>query len=60
MNGYETIAMNAAKGLCDDGSSNYAKQAEPDFEMARRIMHDTQYHRDKAGIISPLTNFLSC
>ncbi len=53
----ETIAMNAVKGLYDDGNGNYTKQGEPDFEMARRIMHDEQYHNDKASIMKPIDEF---
>ncbi len=53
----ETIAMNAVKGLYDDGTGNYVKKGEPDFEMARRIMHDAQYHKDKAAIMKPIDEF---
>ena len=54
----ETIAMNAVKGLYDDGNGNYTRKAEPDFEVARRIMHDEQYHKDKAKIMKPVNDFL--
>jgi methyl-accepting chemotaxis protein len=53
----ETIAMNAMKGLYDDGSGNYVKQGEPDVEMARRIMFDEQYHKDKASVMKPIDEF---
>jgi methyl-accepting chemotaxis protein len=53
----ETIAMNAMKGLYDDGSGNYTKQDAPDVEMARRIMHDIKYHKDKAAIMTPIDQF---
>ena len=53
----ETIAMNAVKGLYDDGSGNYVKKGEPDLEMARRIMYDAQYHKDKAIIMRPIDEF---
>jgi len=55
----ETIAMNAVKGLYDDGSGNYTKKGEPDFEMARRIMHDRKYHQDKATIMKPIDKFFT-
>ena len=42
----EVIAMNAVKGLFDDGQGNFTRQGEPDMEMARRIMHDTAYHQN--------------
>ncbi|QTA88327.1 methyl-accepting chemotaxis protein [Desulfonema magnum] len=54
----ETIAMNAMKGLYDDGSGNYVKKNKPDSDMARRIMHDAQYHKYKASIMEPIDQFL--
>ncbi len=54
----ETIAMNAVKGLYDDGKGNYVKKGEPDPEMAIKIMHDEQYHKYKASIMGPIDDFL--
>lgn len=54
----ETIAMNAIKGLYDDGNGNYVKKGEPDQDMAIQIMHDSQYHKYKASIMKPIDNFL--
>ncbi|MDM8549222.1 methyl-accepting chemotaxis protein [Desulfobacterales bacterium HSG2] len=54
----ETIAMNAVKGLYDDGKGNYVVKGEPDSEMAKRIMHDEQYHKYKAKIMRPIDEFL--
>ncbi|TVR91168.1 MAG: methyl-accepting chemotaxis protein [Spirochaetaceae bacterium] len=54
----ETIAMNAVKGLFDDGQGNFVVEAPPDREMAIRIMHDAAYHREKAGIMAPIDRFL--
>ena len=53
----ETIAMNAVKGLYDDGQGNFVVPGEPDREMAIRIMHDEAYHREKAGIMAPIDAF---
>ncbi len=54
----ETIAMNAVKGLYDDGTGKtILKKDNPDLEMARNIMHDDQYHRDKAKIMKPIDEF---
>jgi methyl-accepting chemotaxis protein len=53
----ETIAMNAVKGLFDDGSGKYTKSGTPDPEMARRIMFDDKYHADKALIMAPIAQF---
>lgn len=54
----ETIAMNAVKGLYDDGKGNYTVKKEPDREMAIRIMHDINYHKEKAKIMKPVNEFL--
>ncbi len=54
----EIIAMNAMKGLYDDGTGAYVKEAMPDPEMATRLMHDGQYHADKAKIMQPIDEFL--
>ncbi len=53
----ETIAMNAVKGLYDDGNGNYTKHAAPNPEMARKIMHDDKYHQDKEHIMKPIGEF---
>ncbi len=55
----EEIAMNAVKGLFDDGHGHFTRQGKPDLEMARRIMHDDQYHQDKANIMAPVNVFLA-
>lgn len=55
----ETIAMNAMKGLYADSNGNYTIKRAPDPEMARRIMHDSQYHKDKASIMSPIDTFFA-
>jgi PAS domain S-box-containing protein len=53
----ETIAMNAVKGLFDDGTGKYTRRARPDVEMARRVMFDEQYHKDKVKIMLPIGEF---
>jgi methyl-accepting chemotaxis protein len=53
----ETIAMNAIKGRFADGHGGYTKQGDPDPDLARRIMHDEQYHRDKDLILRPINEF---
>ncbi|MBR7632884.1 methyl-accepting chemotaxis protein [Janthinobacterium lividum] len=55
----EVIAMNAVKGLFDDGSGKFTKTGPPDLEMARRIMHDAEYHRNKGKIMQPVNEFLT-
>jgi methyl-accepting chemotaxis protein len=54
----ETVAMNAVKGLYDDGSGNFTKKGEPNLEMARTLVHDANYHKAKAKIMKPVNEFL--
>lgn len=53
----ETTAMNAVKGLFDDGRGKYTARKEPDPQMAARIMHDAAYHAEKAKIMHPINDF---
>ncbi|KMN30854.1 hypothetical protein VI26_20335 [Chromobacterium sp. LK1] len=53
----ETAAMNAMKGRFADGQGGYNRQGPPDPELARRILHDHQYHVDKAAIMQPVDAF---
>ncbi|MEQ8525962.1 methyl-accepting chemotaxis protein [Gracilimonas sp.] len=53
----ETIAMNAVKGLFDDGRGSYTRKGEPNLELASRIMFDDKYHSDKATIMKPIAEF---
>lgn len=55
----EVKAMNAVKGKFDDGSGNYSKQGEPDFKLARELMHSSQYHSYKADIMEPVDKFFA-
>ncbi|MBK5970711.1 MULTISPECIES: methyl-accepting chemotaxis protein [Thiorhodovibrio] len=53
----EMVAMNAMKGRYRDNSGNFAQQGEPDPELARRLMHDKDYHAFKARIMKPVDEF---
>lgn len=53
----ETIAMNAVKGIFRDDNGQFTRHATPDFELARRIMHDIKYHKDKEIIMRPIAEF---
>jgi len=53
----EVVAMNAVKGLFDDGNGNFTRHGEPDFEGARKLMHDESYHRNKRAIMQPIDEF---
>jgi methyl-accepting chemotaxis protein len=54
----EVVAMNAVKGLFDDGHGGFTRKADPNPEFARTIMHDAAYHQNKARIMVPLNDFL--
>ena len=54
----ETVAMNAVKGLYDDGTGKFTKKGAPDPELARRLTHDAAYHKNKAKIMRPVNQFL--
>ncbi len=53
----ERIAMHAVKGRFDDGAGGFTREAPPDPELARRIMHDQKYHSDKERIMRPIREF---
>ncbi|MES2259439.1 MAG: methyl-accepting chemotaxis protein [Pseudomonadota bacterium] len=53
----ETVAMNLVKGLYDDGQGGFTKKGTPNFELARQMMHDDDYHRNKARIMHPVDEF---
>lgn len=53
----EVKAMNAVKGLFADDTGAYTVQQEPDFEMARNLLHSVDYHREKAKIMAPIDEF---
>ncbi len=54
----ETIAMNAMKGLFDDGTGKFVKEGPADVTLATRLMHDLKYHEEKARIMRPIDEFL--
>ncbi|MDP1678329.1 MAG: PAS domain S-box protein [Bacteroidota bacterium] len=53
----EKIAMNAVKGLFDDGTGNFTVKKQPDRAMAIRLMNDEAYHENKANIMAPIDDF---
>ncbi len=53
----EIKAMNAVKGLFDDGSGNYTKKGAPDLELARELMFNQQYHQYIKDIMEPVDKF---
>lgn len=53
----ESVAMNAVKGLFDDGAGRYTRKGPPDPEMARRVLFDKRYATEKARIMAPIAQF---
>ncbi len=53
----EVIAMNAVKGLFDDGTGKFVRKDAPDMEMARKLVHSDDYHKYKGQIMKPVDEF---
>lgn len=54
----ETIAMNAVEGRYADESGKFTKEGEPDLQLARDLVHNSEYHKTKAKIMKPVNEFL--
>lgn len=52
----EVLAINLVKGLVPDGSGKFVP-GEPDLAKARDLMHNADYHRNKAKIMGPVNEF---
>lgn len=53
----ETKAMNAVEGLFQDDKGNYTQKGAPDFDLARKLMHDDSYHKEVSIIMGPIKEF---
>ncbi|MGE5400987.1 MAG: methyl-accepting chemotaxis protein [Ignavibacteriales bacterium] len=53
----EERAMNAVKGLFQDANGKYTVQGAPDLELARRLVHDENYHHQREIILQPIDEF---
>ncbi|WPL15805.1 Frizzy aggregation protein FrzCD [Thiorhodovibrio winogradskyi] len=53
----EMVAMNAMKGHYRDDSGDFSQRDQPDPALARRLMHDQDYHAFKARIMRPVDEF---
>lgn len=53
----EQVAMNAVKGIFDDGSGHFTKQGEPDLALAQRIMFDDNYYQHQTAIMKLIEEF---
>ena len=42
-----------------DAEGAYVVKGEPDMELARELMHGEDYHRAKAAIMEPISEFFS-
>jgi signal transduction histidine kinase/DNA-binding response OmpR family regulator len=49
--------MSAVKGIFQDENGDYTIHGEPDFKLAREIMHGDEYHKAKIRIMKPLDDF---
>ncbi len=55
----EVRAMNAVKGLFDDGSGHYTQKSAPNMELARELMFNPQYHDYLKEIMNPVSRFFT-
>jgi PAS domain S-box-containing protein len=53
----ERRAFNAMKGLTDSSADAPHIESGPDPELARRLLHDRNYHIAKAGIVRSVNEF---
>ena len=53
----ETIAMNAMKGLFDDGKGNFTIKKAPDQKMASDLVNNEAYHQAKVRVMEPINDF---
>ncbi len=53
----ETAAMNAAKGLFDDGSGNFLKKERPDKEYALNLLYNEKFFDEKEKIYQSINEF---
>lgn len=53
----EVEAMNAVKGKFKDSSGGYTVTKDPDFALARELVHSKDYHKYKSQIVAPIDKF---
>jgi methyl-accepting chemotaxis protein len=53
----ESVAMNAVEGRFEDASGGFTITREADLELARQLVHGSEYHREKAAIMEPIGEF---
>jgi methyl-accepting chemotaxis protein len=58
--GLEVKAMNAVKGkFASPTTGQYTVSGDPDFKLARDLVHSAAYHREKAKIMAPIDQFFT-
>ncbi|MGE5315416.1 MAG: methyl-accepting chemotaxis protein [Acidobacteriota bacterium] len=55
----EERAMNAAKGLYADANGKYTVKGKPDLDLARDLVHNAEYHRQRDIILQPIDEFFT-
>ena len=50
----EMEAMQAMKGIYPDKNGEFIIRGEPDYEYARSILFDNEYHKNKMQIMTPI------
>jgi len=55
----EELAMNAAQGRFKDDKGQFSRLGEPNLQLAARLMHSAEYHREKAKIMHPVDDFFA-
>ena len=53
------MAMNAMKGLYDDGTGKFTKHGAPNQAWAIKILFDEAYHGEKMKIMTPIDEFFA-
>ncbi|MEK7990481.1 MAG: ATP-binding protein [Thiotrichaceae bacterium] len=53
----ENIAMHAVKGKFLDHNGAFTILGEPDFELARKLVYNKEYHQAKLDIMKPIYQF---
>ncbi|PIE90711.1 MAG: hypothetical protein CR997_04670 [Acidobacteria bacterium] len=56
----EVRAMNAVKGLFEDGDGQYTQKGVPNMELARELMFNQQYHDYVRDIMDSVDRFFAC
>jgi len=49
--------MNAVKGLFEEGNGQFTRKDAPDFELARKLMHEKNIMNTKRQLCCQLMNF---